>query len=63
VIPWDIGRYLVKKDDKTNYLVDMVALECSCDDFLFRKRVCKHQKYVIEHIKLVESLIAPKQDS
>jgi hypothetical protein len=26
VIPWDIGRYLVKKDDKTNYLVDMESV-------------------------------------
>lgn len=44
------SRFLVEKGD-TAYLVDVVDTECSCDDFKFRKRECKHIRLVKKEIK------------
>lgn len=51
ICPYDIGRWMVKKDEGCAYLVDLVSEECSCDDFHFRKKPCKHIRLVREHEK------------
>lgn len=41
-------RFRVKKSEDCHYLVELFPEQCSCDDFHFRKRRCKHIRAVID---------------